>query len=379
MKVGFFRQMVLVVSCLLFLATLMSNQKHEGMGEEVKSDSLRNLYARPVSQWPKPNIDKHIVYEEMGALPNDSAWLLVERDAKIKLGQLLFFDPRLSGSGQISCATCHDPKRAWGDAMRVSSGHNGLQGARNAQTLLNVAQQKTFFWDGRSGSLEDQAINPISTTHEMNMNTPLLAGKIGKINGYKIYFEKAYGDAHVTFDRILDALAAFETIIKSNPGKFDAFIQGQYEALTDQQIRGLDLFRGKARCMNCHHGTYFKDDQFHNTGLSLFGKPLQDLGRYDATRDSHDAGKFRTPSLRDVMRTGPWMHHGLFTNMQDILNHYNDGVPETETRPDHPLNLMKDVIIQPLNLTDQEKKDIIAFLWAITTKPYDMPRPVLPE
>lgn len=377
MKVKIFRQAVFVISCLLFVVTLMSNQMNINVELRVQTDSLRKVYARPVSQWPKPNIDAQVSYREMEPLQDDSTWLLAERDPKVKLGQLLFFDPRLSGSDLISCATCHDPRRAWGDAMRVSSGHNGAQGTRNSQSLLNVAQQKTFFWDGRSGSLEDQAINPISTPHEMNMNTPLLAGKIARIAGYKIYFEKAYGDNQVTFDRILEALATFETIIKSQPAKLDAFMQGDYEALTDAQIRGLDLFRGKARCMNCHHGMYFKDDLFHNTGLSQFGKPLQDLGRYDATRDARDAGKFRTPSLRDVMRTGPWMHHGLFGDMRDVIRHYNMGGARIDDN--HPLNPKVDDAIRELQLSDQEQKDLVAFLWSITASPYKMTAPVLPE
>jgi cytochrome c peroxidase len=377
MRSKIFRQAIFLGSWLVFVLTLMSNYKRINNDDTIQTNSLRALYARPISQWPKPNIDEHIVYQEMAALPNDSTWTLVERDAKIKLGQVLFFDPRLSSSDLISCSSCHDPRRAWGDAMRVSSGHNGLQGKRNSPSLLNVGQHKTFFWDGRSGSLEDQAINPISTPHEMNMNTPLLAAKIARIGGYKIYFENAYGDDAVTFDRILEALAAFETIIKSEPSKFDLFVQGNYEALSDAQIRGLDLFRGKARCMNCHHGTYFKDDLFHNTGLAQVGKLFQDLGRYDATRNAKDSGKFRTPSLRDVMRTGPWMHNGLFTDMQDVLKHYM-GVAD-QPSGNHPLNSPTDPILQPLNLSEQERKDIVAFLWGITASPYKMTPPALPE
>lgn len=348
----------------------------------IPNDSLRQLYARPVSQWPKPNIDPGISYQELGAMPRDSSWTLVERDAKIKLGQVLFFDPRLSGSNQISCSSCHDPEMAWGDSRRVSLGNNHLEGKRNTPSLLNIAEQKTFFWDGRSESLSDQAINPLATHHEMNMDVPLLASKISKIGGYTVYFEKAYGDKRVTLDRIVEAIAAFEGIIKSRQSRFDQFVNGNYQALTDQQIRGLDLFRGKARCMNCHHGTYFKDDQYHNIGLTYYGRKFQDLGRYEVTRDPNDVGKFRTPSLRDVMKTGPWMHNGLFDDMLGIVNIYNSGMHMLDNRANDkadPLYPKTDIILQPLGLTPQEKQDLVAFLEAITATQYKMRRPELPK
>lgn len=348
----------------------------------TRLDSLRLLYARPVAQWPKPDIDKGIDYQELGALPNDSSWLRVDKDPIVKLGQLLFFDPRLSSSNQISCSSCHDPEIGWSDARRVSLGNEHLEGTRNTPSLLNVTSHKLFFWDGRSKSLEDQAISPLATHHEMNMDMPLLADKIATINGYKAYFKKAYGSNEVTLDKILKAIATFESIIKSRQSRFDNFVNGNYNALTDQEIKGLDLFRKKARCMNCHFGTFFSDDQFHNIGLTYYGRKYQDLGRYEVTRNAKDVGKFRTPSLRDVMKTGPWMHNGLFDNIIGVINIYNSGMHMLDNKAkdkNDTLYPVTDPILKPLQLTEDEKQDLAAFLNAITGTQYKMRRPELPK
>ncbi|WEK35588.1 MAG: cytochrome c peroxidase [Candidatus Pseudobacter hemicellulosilyticus] len=347
-----------------------------------REDSLRKLYSRPVSQWPRPDIDKGIAFRELGAMPYDSSWLLVDRDPVIKLGQVLFFDPRLSSSNQISCSSCHDPEIGWGDGRRVSLGHDHLPGSRNTPTLLNVAIHRDFFWDGRSGSLEDQAIAPLSAHHEMNMETPLLAEKIDGIAGYKEYFKKAYGDERVTLDRILGAIAKFESIIKSRQTRFDEFVRGKYTALSDKEISGLHLFRTKARCMNCHYGTFFTDQEFHNIGLTYYGRKYQDLGRYEVTKDPKDVGKFRTPTLRDVMKTNPWMHNGLFDNITGVINIYNSGMHQLDEKSKDKSDSLypkTDPILRPLNLTEAEKADLVAFLEAITATQYKMRRPELPK
>jgi len=348
----------------------------------VMDDSLRRLYARPVSEWPSPNIDKGIQYEELSALPYDSSWLLVDKDPKVKLGQILFFDPRLSSSSQISCSSCHDPEIGWGDARRVSLGNDHLEGTRNTMSLLNVGSHRSFFWDGRSKSLEDQAVNPLAAHHEMDMETPLLAEKIAQIEGYKVLFKKAYGTSDVSLEKIVAAIAAFESIIKSRQSRFDQFVKGEYQALNDQEIQGLDLFRRKARCINCHNGAYFTDEQFHNIGLTYYGRKYEDLGRYNITKLAQDVGKFRTPSLRDVMKTGPWMHNGLFDNMTGIINMYNSGMHMLDDKAKDKADTLypkTDVLLQPLKLTNEEKQALVAFLEAITATQYKMRRPVLPK
>lgn len=372
-----------IVICVLTLLVILSwRTKPSEERNTFTIDSLRQRYERPVSQWPKPNVDPSVVYNELGALPKDSSSIKLERDPKVKLGQLLFFDPRLSGSNQISCSSCHNPDMGWGDGRRVSVGNAHLEGKRNSPSLLNVGAQSSFFWDGRSLSLEDQVINPLATHHEMNMDVPLLAAKLSKITSYKPLFEKAYGESHITIDRITEALAAFESTIVSNPSRFDEFVNGKYNALTDQELRGLDLFRGKARCMNCHHGVYFRDDSFHNIGFTEYGGAYQDLGRYEATRNPVDVGKFKTPSLRDVINTNPWMHNGLQDNMKDIIDLHNTGMHQTDSEKRSkadPLYPKTDVLMQPLRLTSAEREDLIAFLHSITAAPSKMSRPELPK
>ncbi|MFT4205165.1 MAG: cytochrome c peroxidase [Chitinophagaceae bacterium] len=347
------------------------------------NDSLRTLYARPISQWPRPNIDSGVAYQELGALPiDDTSWFLVEKDPKIKLGQLLFFDPRLSSSNQISCSSCHDPELAWGDGRRVSLGNDHLLGSRNTPSLYNLLAHKSFFWDGRAQSLEDQAMNPLATHHEMNMETNALPQKLESIAGYQTLFQQVYGEKTVSLHNILDAIAAFEHIIKSRQSAFDRFVRGDYKKMSDAAIHGLDLFRGKARCMNCHYGTYFTDDAFHNIGLTYYNRKYQDLGRYEVTHKAEDVGKFRTPSLRDVMKTSPWMHNGLFDNMLGVVNMYNSGMHQLDNKNPNPADTLyphTDKLLQPLGLTPEEKNDLLAFLDAITATQFKMRRPELPQ
>ncbi|ATL50003.1 cytochrome-c peroxidase [Chitinophaga caeni] len=348
------------------------------------NDSLRALYEKPVSEWPKPDIDSGVIYEELAALPKDSSYILGERNPVVQLGKMLFFDPRLSSSNQISCSSCHDPDLTWTDGRKVSLGHDHLQGTRNTLSLLNVFIQKSLFWDGRAESLESQAINPIATHHEMNMEPPKLPYKLSKIPGYVKLFEKAYGDDRITVDRIVTAISEFERTIRSKKSRFDYFVEGKFNRMTDLEIRGLHLFRTKARCMNCHNGTYFTDREFHNIGLTYYGRKYEDLGLYNVTREATDVGKFRTPSLRDVMHTRPWMHNGLFDNMEGILNIYNSGMGADLIKPKgdqvkDPLFPKTDPLLKKLNLTSEDKEALLAFLNAITGTPYKMPRPELPK
>ncbi len=373
---------IFVVLSLGVLTTSWYNDDTQEHNTSVNTDSLRILYARPIAQWPRPNIDKGVAYKELAAMPFDTSWLKVESDPKVKLGQLLFFDPRLSNSNQISCSSCHDPEMAWGDARRVSLGNDHLQGTRNTPSLYNLAIHGTYFWDGRSMTLEDQAISPLGMHHEMNMNTAELPQKISDINGYKSFFKKVYGNQAISLSLILDALKAFELVIKPRQSRFDNFVNGKFDALTDEQIEGLDLFRGKARCMNCHYGTYFTDDQYHNIGLTYYKRKYEDLGRYYVTKKASDVGRFRTPSLRDVMKTGPWMHNGLFDNIDGVINMYNSGMhmlDEKNKDKSDTLYPKTDVLMQPLGLTVEEKQALVSFLNAITATQYKMRRPELPK
>jgi cytochrome c peroxidase len=365
---------------VLFASALSTGNKTV---KEVYTDSIRSLYTRPISEWPRPNIDSGVQWAEFAAIIPDTALPRLLAQPEIILGKALFFDPRLSGSNQISCSSCHDPDLAWGDGRTVSLGNDHLQGSRNTPSLLNAGSaHKSFFWDGRSASLEGQAVNPIAMHHEMDMQPALLPAKLSQIKGYRDLFKQVYGEEKITMVRIAAAIAGFERIINSRTSRFDLFVMGKYNRLSDEEIEGLHLFRTKARCMNCHNGQFFTDDQFHNIGLTYYKRKYEDLGRYNITKVPGDVGRFRTPSLRDVMLTRPWMHNGLFDNIEGVINIYNSGMQMMKPRPgqEHdPLFPKTDQLMQPLNLAPEEKKALIAFLHTITGVPYKMKRPTLPN
>lgn len=345
---------------------------------------LRSLYSKPIAEWPKPEIDSGVAWQEFKILPKtDTSYFRLMEQPQVKLGKILFFDPLLSGSGQISCSSCHDPQISWGDKRAVALGNDHLMGKRNTISLLNVAQRKTLFWDGRAATLEEQAKSPIEAHNEMAMQPNAVGKKIGKIKTYKKMFKEAFGDERVNYDQIVTALAAFQRTITSRQSRFDRFMAGETKILTDQEIEGLHLFRTKARCMNCHYGQYLTDEQFHNIGLTYYKRKYEDLGRYNVTKKAEDVGRFRTPSLRDVMHGGPWMHNGLFDNILGIINIYNSGMhmidPKPEQKANDPLYPQTDKLLKPLNLSKTEKEALVAFLESVSATQYHMQRPDLPR
>ncbi|WP_308851425.1 cytochrome-c peroxidase [Pedobacter sp.] len=344
-------------------------------------DSLRSLYERPIAQWPKPNVDSGVKWQEFKALPevDSKKYFTTMESAQVVLGKNLFFDPILSGSNQISCSSCHNPQTSWADKLSVSIGHDHASGNRNTPSLLNVAERKTFFWDGRATTLEDQVKSPIEAHNEMAMNLKELPVKLNKIKAYKELVKKAYGTDKITFDHVAKALANFQRTLTSRRSRFDRFLEGEYKQLNDKEVEGLHLFRTKARCINCHNGQYFTDESFHNIGLTYYKRKYEDLGRYNVTKDPNDVGKFRTPSLRDVMNTNPWMHNGLFDNITGLLNLYNSGMQMNTAKPEQkaadPMHPVTDPLMKKLNLTKDEIQAVVAFLDAITATQYKMHRP----
>lgn len=333
------------------------------------NQTLRHQYSRPVSEWPAPWVDEGVNWTELGALPpvpldlnNDSIKNIVE------LGKALFFDARLSSSGKISCATCHDPALNWTDGRERSVGHNGALGKRNAPTIQNAWFYKKLFWDGRARDLQDQAFAPIVSESEMNSEMPEVMIKLRRISGYRALFKKAYGTEGIDPERMTDAIAVFEKTVSGAESPFDKFVKGDRRALTNPQVRGLHLFRTKARCFNCHNGPMFTDNQFHRAGgLPLFPNDLNDAGLYKVTHKESDKGKFRTPSLRDVIRTGPWFHDGTETDMDRILLVYHKSSPTPAGT------------IRHLGLSAKELKDLRAFLEALSAPPVPVEKPVLPQ
>lgn len=343
-------------------------------------EDLRKTYSRPISEWPKPVIDKGVEWKEFKSLKGvDTGYFSKMEQPNVVLGKLLFFDPILSGSNQISCSSCHNPQTSWADHSTVPVGNDHLTGSRNTISLLNVYARKSLFWDGRANSLEEQAVGPISAHNEMAMDIKKLVPKLKKIPGYRELFLKAYGKKNFEMKEILDALAAFQKTLTSRRSRFDEFLDGRYTAMTDQEIRGMHLFRTKARCMNCHNGEFLTDDSFHNIGLTYYKRKYEDLGRYNITKNPEDVGKFRTPSLRDVMNTEPWMHNGLFENIIGLINIYNSGMQMNTASPAQkaadPLHPVTDPLMKKLNLNKQEIQDIASFLQAVTATKYRMARP----
>ncbi len=340
-----------------------------------------NSYKKNIAEWPKPTIDKGVVWEEFSPLERDTDLVKRQKAPLAVLGKMLFFDPKLSGSNQISCSSCHDPELAWNDLRGVSLGNEHLRGARNTPSLYNVGSRKSFFWDGRASTLKEQAEGPIFAHHEMNMEPKKLAKKLKKYKDYKILFKEAFGDEAITYDRITDALASFQETIVSRPTKFDRFMKGNYKAMTDEEIYGMHLFRTKARCMNCHNGKYLTDESFHNIGLAFYKTKYEDLGRYNVTKNPDDLGKFKTPPLRELLSTSPWMHTGGFVDLEGIINFYNVRPSDKkmiENKKKDPMYPVTDSLIKPLHLTRDEKRAIVSFLKVLTGTNNKMERPEFP-
>ena len=345
-------------------------------------DSITQLYKKPIKEWPNATIDKGVNWQEFESIQRDSNYFKTQDLPEVILGKMLFFDPKLSKSNQISCSTCHDPELGWADRRRVGLGHDHLQGARNTMSLFNIADRTSFFWDGRAATLEDQVVGPLSAHNEMATDIDSVVSKLSKIEGYKPLFKDAFGEEKITFERVAKALATFQKSIKSQPSRFDKFIDGKYDALTDEEIYGMHIFRTKARCMNCHMGKHLTDESFHNIGLTYYKREYQDLGRYEITKLPEDVGRFKTPSLRDLLITRPWMHNGLFDNLEGIVNIYNSGMqmnsPTPEQKEKDPLHPYTDELLKPLNLTKEEKKALVSFLESLSGTQYKMRRPVFP-
>lgn len=334
----------------------------------ARAAELRAIYAGDPAEWPAPTVDPDVIWREIGLLPPvQHPASNPHSEAKERLGRALFFDPRLSGSGQIACASCHDPDLGWADGRTTSFGHSRKHLARNSPTIRNAAYQTHLFWDGRADSLEDQARQVLLNPDEMRSGPEHVVALLQSEPGYEALWRAAYGDEAVSIDRAADAIACFERTVVGGSSKFDAFLKGNTAVLSDAAILGLDLFRRDARCINCHHGPAFSDGGFHDLGLSNYGRPFEDLGRGKVTGVASDTGKFRTPSLRDATSTPPLMHNGLF-ELDVALTLYNAGMPtpqRKQSQADDPRFPVKSPHLKPLGLNKQDLADLSAFLQSL--------------
>ncbi|HEY0010176.1 MAG TPA: cytochrome c peroxidase [Tepidisphaeraceae bacterium] len=329
---------------------------------------LRAMYVKPPAEWPAAEVDPSVTPIELGLVPpaphpDDNPF----SKEKAALGQRLFLDPRLSGSGQLTCASCHDPEQGWSNARSLAFGHDRSLGRRASPTLMNIGHATSLFWDGRAMTLEEQALMPVVDTIEMNADTAVVEKRLNDDPELKEQFKTVFNADTIDMENVAKAIACFERTITSGRSRFDRFVRGAPNALEDDAVRGLHLFRTKAGCMNCHHGPNMTDNQFHDLGLSFYGRKLQDLGRYEVTKKAEDVGKFKTPTLRNIGNTAPYMHTGQF-ELDGVLNLYNAGMPTLKRKPEQendPLFPTKSHLLKPLELTAQEKSDLKAFLMSL--------------
>ncbi|MCP4193880.1 MAG: cytochrome-c peroxidase [Planctomycetaceae bacterium] len=241
---------------------------------------------------------------------------------KALLGKQLFFDPRLSGDNTISCASCHIPRKAYADGIALARGQQDQLLTRNTQSCLNVGFYSILFWDGRAASLEQQALIPIQSAREMNQDLAVLEQELANVPGYVRQFEEVFGCAP-NRDGIAKALSAYQRTLVTGPSAYDRFLMGDEEALSKEAKQGLELFQGDAGCIECHHGPLLSDNKFYR--LRLRG----DLGRALVTGDDDDRYRFRTPSLRNVAETGPYMHDGSLQTLDEVVTFYYREIPSS--------------------------------------------------
>ena len=273
---------------------------------------------------------------------------------RIALGRRLFFDRRLSADGRVSCGSCHRPERAFSGGVTRSRGVHGRQGTRNAPALVNRAYGKAFSWDGHSSSLERQVLRPFERSDELDIPMAVLTARLRADATYRDLFARTFGSPP-SADDAARALASFVRAQRFGDAPFDRYQWGDEGALGDDAKRGLEIFRGGGNCATCHLSPTFTDEAFHNTGVS-WGSV--DLGRFHVTGSDADRGAFKTPTLRELARTAPYMHDGSLRTLEAVVDFYSDG-----GRP----NPFMDREIRPLRLTPQEKRDLLAFLLSLSS------------
>lgn len=317
-----------------------------------------------------PSLAHWLLPAEIPSPPNNR--LTPER---AELGRQLFFDPRLSATGQSTCASCHFPERGWADGFPTSVRLFGEPMSRASPSLINVAYNGIHMWDGRSPTLEHQAVNGISMTGSMNAGAAKDAQSgvenIRKIAGYQQAFQAAYPGEPISAEVVAKALASFERTLVSRDSPFDRWVKGDKDAMTAAQVRGFRVFvdPAKGQCVACHAAPNFTDNGFHNLGLKSSGLENADVGRFKQKAIDAMKGAFRTPTLRDIALTAPYFHDGSARTLEEVVEHYaRGGEVRTNLSP----------LVKPLALTVQDRADLVAFMRALTTPRPMFQYPVLP-
>ena len=285
---------------------------------------------------------------------------------KASLGKTLYFDPRLSATSAESCASCHSPGLGWGDGLAVGVGHNMAKLHRRSPTIVNAAWGEIFMWDGRFSSLEEQALGPIQAAGEMNMPMERLIERLGAIAEYKSLFAAAFPNEGMSAKTIAEAIATYERTVVSERAPFDAWIDGNEKAISEEAKRGFVVFNTKGRCQACHEGWNFTNDSFHDIGLATL-----DVGRGELLPTiSKMKYAFKTPGLREITSRGPYMHDGSIATLEKVVEHYDRGGIDRPSRSD---------LIKPLELTTEEKAELVAFMKTLTSVLNPTALPVLPR
>lgn len=294
----------------------------------------------------------------------------IANPARVALGKALFFDPRLSGNGTVSCASCHHPGLGWSDGQKTAIGINGQRLGRASPSIVNVAFNSQFMWDGRARSLEDQATGPLKSAQEMSTDFEHMKLMLASLQGYRTMFARAYPGEAVTEKTVAKALAAFQRTVISRGSRFDQWLAGRRNAITQQEYRGYQLFKGKANCAACHSGPNFTDNGFHNIGLAPGDS--DDPGRYKLRALPSMKGAFKTPTLRDIALSAPYFRDGSAATLRQVVEHYNAGGAQPS-----PSNLSPEV--RPLGLSAADVDDLVAFMKALTGRQQPVTLPVLPQ
>ncbi len=346
------------------------------------------VYALQFFIFPSPGSAGHLEPFKHTPVPPGNP----QTQEKIELGKMLFFDRRLSGDGTMSCATCHIPDMGFSDGEAISLNYPTTKNWRNSPTLINVAFSKFLFHDGRVETLEDQALFPMMSSFEMNQNLDFLEEEIRSVPEYLVLFKKVFGSDDITREKMAMAIAAFERTLVSLNAPLDKYLNGNLEVLSSEAKKGYEIFVGKGKCTDCHYGVTLIDDKFHALNVPEnpdfqadprvaatrrfvaklnhyedFRNLQEDPGRYLITKDKKDWRAFKTPTLRDIAKTGPYMHNGIFDSLDETIEFFNLGGGPGNT------------VLKPLHLDDAEKQALKIFLVeALNGDDIVMPTPKIP-
>ncbi|MBV8923060.1 cytochrome-c peroxidase [Bradyrhizobium sp.] len=341
---------VIMFGCasLGFSAALVGETRHVAVEQKAApgADALKKLYRRPAAI----------------PFPKDNPYT----PEKAALGKKLYFDTRLSVTSAQSCGSCHSPSFGWGDGLAVGVGHGMQKLGRHTPTVVNAAWSDIFMWDGRLPTLEDQALGPIQSTGEMNMPLDELMARLKTVPEYKPLFDRVFPQEGITPKTLAKAIATYERTMVSERAPFDAWIEGDEKAISEEAKRGFVLFNGKGQCAACHEGWNFTNEGFQDIGL-----PSEDVGRgkfvSGVVKMQH---AFKTPGLREISHRAPYMHDGSLETLEQVVEHYDSGGIDRASRSD---------LMHPLGLTAQEKSDLVAFLKTLDSPLTPTAAPVLPR